>query len=202
MAEASTPRPTRRRRRPGFITALVLAISLLLGLGGLTACGHQKAGSTASGTTASAPANPTATPSGCPTQNTRKWAKTRFGIDVGSAAYAVHHWVYKPAKSHAFAKGAPKRFRTYLKAGAASLFAAHQLKNAKLNIQANPTLCKASKKFYASTVGKLSDTFSNLTTKLKKGQASEKDITDANQQLSSFESGNGIKDVVVQNLTS
>ncbi|WP_250279555.1 hypothetical protein [Frankia sp. Cppng1_Ct_nod] len=105
----------------------------------------------------------------CPTTgNTRAFAKTRFALHAGLGLGAFHRYIYKPLKNGGFKAGADKRKRTFVKAAVAGAFTVHELKVAKGFAEANPTLCNA--------VQSISDSFSNLTNKLKSGTATEADI--------------------------
>lgn len=60
-----------------------------------------------------------------------KFAKTKFVLHTGLAFGAFHRYILKPYQAGAFKKGAPKRKRSLVKAGAAGLFAVHELKLAR-----------------------------------------------------------------------
>ncbi|WP_239313879.1 MULTISPECIES: hypothetical protein [unclassified Frankia] len=105
----------------------------------------------------------------CPTAgNTRAFAKTRFALHAGLGLGAFHRYIYKPLKNGGFKAGADQRKRTFVKAAVAGVFTVHELKVAKGFAEANPSLCNA--------VQSISDSFSNLTDKLKSGTATEADI--------------------------
>ncbi|WP_433246196.1 hypothetical protein ACQPYK_44800 [Streptosporangium sp. CA-135522] len=105
----------------------------------------------------------------CPVAgNTKRFAKTRFALHAGLALGAFYRYIYKPLRSGGFKAGAEKRKRTFVKAAVAALFAAHELKVAKRFAMANPTLCKG--------VQAVSDSFADLTGKLKNGTATEADL--------------------------
>ncbi len=57
------------------------------------------------------------------------FAKTKFVIHVGLAFGAFHRYIYDPYKAGAFRAGAGGRTKALLKAGAAALYAAHELEN-------------------------------------------------------------------------
>jgi hypothetical protein len=59
------------------------------------------------------------------------FAKTKFVLHAGLAFGAFHRYVYKPYRAGSLKKGAPGRTKALIKAGAASLFAAHELKQAR-----------------------------------------------------------------------
>jgi hypothetical protein len=56
------------------------------------------------------------------------FAKTKFLVHMGLAFGAFHRYIYKPFKAGAFKSGAPGRIKAFAKAGAAGVFAAHELK--------------------------------------------------------------------------
>ena len=53
--------------------------------------------------------------------------KTRFAAHLGIAYFVFHHWVQNPYRQGAFGQGAPHRTATMVKAGAAMLFAVHEV---------------------------------------------------------------------------
>ncbi|WP_345433852.1 hypothetical protein [Actinoallomurus vinaceus] len=114
----------------------------------------------------------TASPAACPTKATRKFAKTRFITNAGLAAGTFKRYIYTPFKSGAFQAGAPKRKRSIAKAAVAAVFAFDQLRRAKTNAQADPTLCKV----LISPIDKLSSSMKDLAGKLKGGNADPTEI--------------------------
>lgn len=60
-----------------------------------------------------------------------RFAKTKFVLHAGLAFGAFHRYILKPYRAGAFAKGAPGRTKALVKAGAAALFAYHELKVAR-----------------------------------------------------------------------
>lgn len=107
----------------------------------------------------------TATPAACPTTRQRHFAKTRFLTNAGLAAGTFRRYIYKPYRAGAFNSGAPKRKRTIVKAAAAAIFAFDQLRRAKANAQADPTLCKV----LIGPIDKLTASMKDLHGKLKGG---------------------------------
>ncbi|MER5418890.1 hypothetical protein [Streptosporangium roseum] len=89
-------------------------------------------------------------------------------MHAGLALGAFYRYIYKPLRSGGFNAGADKRKRTFVKAAVAGAFALHELKVAKRFATANPTLCKG--------VQAVSDSFSELTGKLRNGTATEADL--------------------------
>jgi hypothetical protein len=140
----------------------------------LTGCSSKSKDAAVTGvaTTAGAPGAPAATPTGgatpeaCPTAQTRKFAKTRFIANAGLAAGAFKRYIYTPYRNGSFKSGAKGHKRAIVKAAAAGLFTLDQLRRARANVQADPTLCKA----LAAPLRNLSSMMKNLTYKLKRGE--------------------------------
>jgi hypothetical protein len=107
-----------------------------------------------------------AQPAACPTKRERHFVKTRFLTNAGLAAGTFRRYIYRPFKEGAFNSGAPKRKRTIVKAAAAALFAGDQLRRARANAQADPTLCKV----LIGPIDKLSASMNDLHGKFKGGQ--------------------------------
>ena len=166
--------------------SIVISVLLLA----LTACGSHSAQTMrpgASGAAAGAPSaaatapgayGQEATPAACPTNATRKFAKTRFVVNAGLAAGAFKRYIYTPYRKGAFKSGAHGRKRAIVKAAAAAAFTLDQLRRAKNNVQADPTLCKA----LTSPIGKLSALATAMVARLKKGDADP-------GQIGSFDGG-------------
>jgi hypothetical protein len=148
------------------------------------------------GAPSAAPTTPgTATPGACPTAPTRKFAKTRFITNAGLAAGAFKRYIYTPYKKGEFKSGGPHHKRAIVKAAAAGLFILDQLRRAKANVQADPTLCRT----LSAPIAGLSAVISGLVAKLKKGQVDPTDIATASGGLEGFRrtassAGAGFKD--------
>jgi len=151
--------------------------------------------------TVGAPAAPaatptdTATPHACPTAQTRKFAKTRFITNAGLAAGAFKRYIYSPYRKGTFKSGAKGQKRAIVKAAAAGLFTLDQLRRAKANVQADPTLCKA----LSAPLQHLSTTMKGLVDKLKRGEIDPATIGAASGALeqtrgSAGSAGAGFKD--------
>jgi hypothetical protein len=120
---------------------LLIAAALLVGCGGSDTAGSSQ--SAAAGVSSSADAGSSGQPvAGCPTENTRSFAKTRFVADLGGAAFLTKRYIYTPYRDGKFRKGASGRTLAVVKAGVAAATSVKLLKNAQENAQANPTLCK------------------------------------------------------------
>jgi hypothetical protein len=59
------------------------------------------------------------------------FAKTKFVIHMGLAFGAFHRYIYDPYRAGAFKSGAGGRTKALVKAGAAALYAVHELKTAR-----------------------------------------------------------------------
>lgn len=94
-----------------FLAALALAVS---------GCGGGTKTVTSSG------------PNGAPATSVPNihFPKTKFVLHMGLAFGAFHRYVSKPLRTGAFGSGAPHRAGRIVKAGAASLFAVHELRTA------------------------------------------------------------------------
>jgi len=60
-----------------------------------------------------------------------RFAKTKFVLHAGLAFGAFHRYILKPYRAGSFRKNAPGRTKALAKAGAAALFAYHELKVAR-----------------------------------------------------------------------
>ncbi|WP_440065367.1 hypothetical protein [Streptosporangium sp. OZ121] len=171
--------PVRSARSVAVPAAALLAVALIGGCGGdRPATVRPEAVAVATSPPAAVPpaadlpATDTAqeyTEDECPVgANTKRFAKTRFALHAGLALGAFYRYIYKPLRSGGFKAGAEKRKRTFAKAALAGLFTVHELKVARRFALANPTMCKS--------VKAVTDSFSNLTDKLKNGTATEADL--------------------------
>jgi len=130
--------------------------------------------------------------------------KTRFVVHLGIAYFCFHHWVLKPYQEGAFANGAPHRVSTIVKAGAALLFAYHEVRVAdKIAKNSNsPLLQKLDGGLTA-----LQSQFSTIGTKLKSGSFDPKDIASLTALTAGFSSlaaahNLPIKDVAIPDLNA
>jgi hypothetical protein len=151
-------------------TFVIIPIILLA----LSGCSSKSkdAAVTGAAPTVGAPAAPAATPTDsatpevCPTAQTRKFAKTRFITNAGLAAGAFKRYIYDPYRKGTFKSGAKGQKRAIVKGAAAGLFVLDQLRRARANIHADPTLCKA----LSAPMQRLSSAMRSLVDKLKRGQ--------------------------------
>jgi len=156
---------------------LTLALTVILALTG-TACGRKEAQrDTIPNAQPDRQTQPEAIPSiltskaaeDCPQHNTKSFAKTRFVANAGLALGAFHHWIYRPYQRNAFSSQAPKRASAFVKAGLAGAFTLEQLRRAKNNAKANPTLCRAVAAPFTELMGKMSSLKSKFTNKTDAG---------------------------------
>jgi hypothetical protein len=109
------------------------------------------------------------------------FAKTKFVLHVGLAFGAFHRYIYKPLKSGAFSSGAKGRVKAFLKAGAAALFAAHELKTAREDALSDDRLRPLAEKVEA-----LLGRFTSLGSSLKSGSANPAELAGAAGAVSSL----------------
>src|SRR3954447_2559929 len=149
--------------RKSFVIISIMLVALM-------ACTSKKdapsTGAQGQGVGAPATTTPaaTATPFTCPTAATRKFAKTRFITNAGLAAGAFKRYIYTPYRNGAFKSEAKGHKRAIVKAAAAGLFTLDQLRRARANVQADPTLCKV----LAAPLRNLSAMMKGVTDKLKR----------------------------------
>jgi hypothetical protein len=158
-------------------TFVIIPIILLA----LSGCSSKSkdAAVTGAATTASAPTAPAtapadsgATPVACPTAQTRKFAKTRFITNAGLAAGSFKRYIYDPYRKGTFKSGADGRKRAIVKAAAAGLFTLDQLRRARANVHADPTLCKT----LSAPMQRLGDLMKGMVDKLKRGEVDPSSI--------------------------
>ncbi len=102
------------------------------------------------------------------------FAKTKFVLHMGLAFGAFHRYIYKPLKAGAFKSGAPGRVKALVKAGAAALFAVHELKVAHQDALSDSHLRPVANKIDALTAK-----LGSLGTALKAGSLNPANIADA-----------------------
>ena len=153
-----------RRRLSAAVLLLTLAVTGC-GASTTTPAGSAPAGISQAATDPAATGAVTPAGAQCPTSNTRSFAKTRFVSDLGGAAVLIRRYLYQPYTRGSFSKGHSGRTVALLKAAAATATVVHLLKNASLNAQANPTLCK----LVAAPLSSLTSTVSGLTGSLGSG---------------------------------
>ena len=184
-------------RRILIIPALVLSL-LVAGCGsskktttgGASATSSSQADSTSTNSTGTTATGAAA----CPTDNTRKFAKTRFVTDVGGALFLVNRYVLQPYRAGTFAKGAHGRTLALVKAAAAVAATTKLLKNAQENAKADPTLCKT----VSGPLTRLTNGLSGVVSGLKSGSLSAGAVSGLGGLLGSVKSGAAKAGVPVQ----
>jgi hypothetical protein len=148
------------RRASGFIAAVLLVVALV-------GCSSSNKTHTAASTT-----HVHITAVACSKVGTKKLAKTRFLLHAGLGIGAFRHYVYTPFKAGKLNKGAKGRTKSLVIAGAATLFALHQLKTAKGFAEADKTLCKL-----VAPIDKLTASLPGLGSGLKSGKLDSNGIS-------------------------
>jgi hypothetical protein len=125
--------------------------------------------------------------------------KTRFVAHLGVAYFCFHHWVLRPYEAGSYASGAPHRFSTIVKGGAALLFAVHEVRVAQRIAEKSndPLLQKLD-----GGLTDLTSSFGTVGQKLKSGNFSADDVRALESQTNIFGSrsaaaGAPVKDVPV-----
>ncbi|MFD0683685.1 hypothetical protein [Actinomadura fibrosa] len=160
-----------------MVRSLLVVPALLLAMTMLTSCGGDDGRTPSSGigapvtpagqsAAASAPSGSASGAAACPTEQTKKFAKTRFAADAGLSFGAFHRYIWKPYQAGDFQQGADGRKTALVKAAAAGAFAANRLNAARKLINADPKLCKALKQPADAVWSRLTA----LAKKLKSGQ--------------------------------
>ena len=162
--------------------AIALSIVLLVFT---TACSvkSSSASQSSSASVAGIPASVAST-AGCPTRNTRSFAKARFVLDAGLAAGAFKRWIYTPYEHGAFKKGANARVKAIAKAAVAGSFVVNRLLAAKENAQANPTLCKIA----VAPITRLTNSVKELVLRSKSGNLNASDVQASDGSFDQFRS--------------
>jgi hypothetical protein len=157
------------RKASGFIAAVLLLVAL-------AGCSSHKTQAAASSTRASS-----TTVVACSQVGTKHLAKTRFLLHAGLGIGAFRHFAYEPFKAGKFNSGAKGRVKAMVVAGAAALFAYHELKTAKGFAEADKTLCKL-----VAPIDKLIAALPSLGSGLKSGQLNSTGIASTAQNVASF----------------
>lgn len=170
------------RRLSLLITALMMA--LVVGCGGDSDSANtttaQTPGAVSSGD-ASQTGSASPSSAACASAGTRKFAKTRFLANAGLAYGAFNRYILKPYQAGKFTKGADGRVAALAKAGASAVFVADQLRRAKNNAAADPTLCKL-----AVPLEKAAVSLTGLVAGLKSGNFNPTDLLSADGLLKSI----------------
>ena len=173
-----TPPPSARgrpRRLGRWAVAVLLAMTLA---GAVTGCGSSSSGG------------------GTPHVH---FAKTKFLLHAGLAFGAFHRYIYKPYKAGDFTPPSSHKL-AIVKAGAAGLFAYHEVKIALVDAQSSSTLSKL-----VSPLTAVEAKLRSLGSGLHSGKLDGAGITDANSAVSSLgaksaSSGTSIKDLATPSL--
>jgi hypothetical protein len=187
----------KRGRGAAFVRGSKLVVlTVVLGALVLVGCGKSTATSAGSsaGVTSSVPAAgaaggagtsasaATTSAGGCPTSNTKSFAKSKFVLHVGLAAGTFHRYLYKPFKAGTFHKGASGRISGLVKGGATALFDEHEIRQAITDVKASPALCKV----LIAPLSEVADKFTAMKSKLTSGDTTSLDTV--NSSLSSISS--------------
>ncbi|MEO7195385.1 MAG: hypothetical protein ABIZ05_11270 [Pseudonocardiaceae bacterium] len=160
------------RRRPlAALTALCALTMVLVG------CGP--------GTTSTAPASSAPSAAGCPQVQTGSFDKTKFVLHAGLGFGAFHHFIYKPFKAGEFTSGSRGRLGRLIRAGLATAFTVHELRLAKQDAEANPTLCRDIAAPLEAAAAKLE----GLSGPIRSGQASGSDLDQVNTSVDQAQHG-------------
>ena len=125
--------------------------------------------------------------------------KTRFAAHLGIAYFCFHHWVSNPYREGKFVSGTPHRTASIVKAGAALLFAVHEIKvsNKIAHNSPDPLLQKL-----AGSLDNMQSSFASIGQKFKSGNFSKGDLDTLNSSYGSVDSSTraakiNVKDVPV-----
>jgi hypothetical protein len=162
------------RRASGVIAAVALIIALAGFVGGNSTW--------ASGSTARVRAPVAA----CSQVGTKSLAKTRFLLHAGLGLGAFKKFIYDPFRAGRFRSGAPGKIKSVAIAGAAALFAYHELRLAKGFAESDKTLCKL-----VAPLDRLSGSMSSLGNGFKSGKVDEAGINGVSSQVASVKGSAG-----------
>ena len=167
---AAAARPAVRRAGP-WTVALVLSVTLAVAA---TGCGSSSSGHV-------------------------HFAKTKFVLHAGLAFGAFHRYIYKPYKAGDFTPVSSHKL-TLVKAGAAGLFAYHEIKIALVDAQSSSTLSKL-----VSPLTALEAKLHSLGSGLHSGKLDSGAINSANSAVSgigsqSSSTGTSIHDLATPSL--
>ena len=125
--------------------------------------------------------------------------KTRFAAHLGVAYFCFHHWVSNPYREGKFTAGTPHRTASLVKAGAALLFAVHEVKvsNKIAHNSKDPLLQKL-----AGSLDNMQSSFASVGDRFKHGNFKKEDLDTLNGSYGSVDSDTkaakiNVKDVPV-----
>jgi hypothetical protein len=127
--------------------------------------------------TASPPQGPSTV--SCPEVQSASFDKTKFVFHAGLGFGAFHHFIYAPFRSGGFAAGTPGRIRRLAEAGLATAFTVHELRLAKQDAEANPTLCRV----VAAPLENAAASLQRLRGSVSSGQVSGGDLDQVNGSI-------------------
>lgn len=133
----------------------------------------------------------------CPQVQSASFDKTKFVFHAGLGFGAFHHFIYAPFRSGGFAAGTPGRIRRLAEAGLATAFTVHELRLAKQDAEANPTLCRV----VAAPLENAAASLQRLRGPVSSGQVSGGDLDQVNGTIEqarrgSSEAGTPVADQV------
>jgi hypothetical protein len=111
--------------------------------------------------------------------------KTKFALHAGLGFGAFHHFLYEPFKSGRFAAGSPGRVRRLAEAGLATAFTVHELRLAKQDAEANPTLCRV----VAAPLDDAAASLQRLDSPIRSGQVGGGDLEQVNNTIEQAQRG-------------
>lgn len=111
--------------------------------------------------------------------------KTKFVLHAGLGFGAFHHFIYAPFRSGEFSAGTPGRVRHLAEAGLATAFTVHELRLAKQDAEANPTLCKV----VAAPLDSAAASLQRLRGSVGSGRVSGNDLDQVNSTLGQAQQG-------------
>ena len=181
-----------RRSATRFLLGPLLAVLLALAAVG---CGKSSSSSSASRSGPSSSAAGSSPGSGtsgaCAAVGSKHVPTARFVLHAGLAFGAFHHFIYTPYRAGQLSSGAPHRVISLAKAGAAALFTYHELKVAKSDAEASPTLCHL-----VSPINSLENRLSSLGGQVGSGNLGA--VSGANSSIGSIEQQSGTQVAPIQ----
>ena len=164
-------------RVPAAVAAVLLSVLLL------AACGKTQS-SSAPTTATGAASGASGQTAACSQVGTQHLPTASFALHAGLAFGAFHHFIYKPYRAGSLSQGAPHRVFNIAKAAAAAAFTYHELKEARSDAEASPTLCHL-----VAPLDSLESRFSTLGQDITTGNTAN--IGTANNNVSQLEQQSG-----------
>ncbi|MGH3856156.1 MAG: hypothetical protein ACRDR6_22245 [Pseudonocardiaceae bacterium] len=160
------------RGRPRVVLTWLCALTFVL-----AGCGAR--------TASTAPASSAPSAAGCPQVQSASFDKTKFVLHAGLGFGAFHHFIYKPFKAGEFSSGSRGRLGRLVRAGLATAFTVHELRLAKQDAEANPTLCRDIAAPLEAAAAKLE----GLSGPIRSGQVSGSDLDQVNTSVDQAQHG-------------